>query len=263
MFKLIQFPSRFLIGSFLCIFSIGLAVAQSSVPFYGPYIGISVGYSNTGVGENSINWTDNANSGTTTGGSNSSANGVIATINYGFNWRSQNLHWQNFVFGAEMTGSLPTGTSNSTAADHTLIGGSTFDLDRISSQTKIQGLATAKPKFGFVMNQKTMIYVMGGLAWGQTNRTLTQESTGNSVLFKPNSSITSSKGQFGYTAGLGIERMIDENLSLKLEFNYIDLGNVSFSYSGVIPAPGSTSASIIQSSKITNSAATIGINYRF
>lgn len=175
-----------------------------------------------------------------------------------------NPNWQQFVLGAEITGSFSSGTSNGTAANQTIVNGAAADLDRISSQTKIQGLATAKPKFGFVIHEKTMLYAMGGLAWGQTQRTLTQETgASGSSLFNYGSSITSTKGQFGYTAGLGIERMISTNLSVKLEFNYIDLGTVNYTYSGVSPSPGNPVNTITQSSKITTSSSVLGLNYRF
>jgi hypothetical protein len=135
----------------------------------------------------------------------------------------------------------------------------------ISSSTKISSLFIAKPKVGFVFDNKTMVYGMAGLARGKIKRTILDatpvEDCGCTIWWENNNSLSSSQNKFGYTLGIGAETMITDNFSLKFEINYVNLGTISSKYSTFLleTAP----MSIEQSTKITNKSTTLGLSYKF
>lgn len=245
---------KYLLPAFLASYAC-ISSAQNLTAFDGPYIGIAAGWNKTSVSEGDVNWSapSPATPATASGGQNSSASGGIVGINYGFNYRMKNL-----VLGGELSASMLSGTANGYAATTQVGGGATS----ISSSTQIKSLFAAKPKVGYVLeDNKTMLYGMAGVVVGEINRSITQ---GDGVEFlNTGTTVSSTKSnQFGYTLGAGIERMISEQLSIKFELNYVNLGNANFTYSG--PAlNSSTTATMSQNVKVTNMATTVGLNYKF
>ncbi len=102
---------------------------------------------------------------------------------------------------------------------------------------------------------------MAGIATGRVSRTITGlPGTTGDIFLDPGVSDSSSKRMTGYAVGLGVERMIADRFSLTLEFNYIDFGSRDFTYGGTTFGIPST---MVQSVKVTNSATTLGLIYRF
>jgi outer membrane immunogenic protein len=67
----------------------------------------------------------------------------------------------------------------------------------------------------------------------------------------------------GWTVGAGVEGVISGNWTAKLEYLYIDLGNVSGSFATPLIAPSGAFATSSYSSHITDNIVRVGINYRF
>ena len=241
----------------ICMLISTNAFSQTKVAFNGFYTGLSLGYNQTSVNEGNVSWVTPSDPTTYTAGNgqNSKSGGFIGGLNFGYDHRIG-----NYVIGAEISGSLPGGTANGYAATDDITPGSASPNQPISSSTKLQSLFVIKPKLGFVIDNKTMFYGMAGLAMGSIKRTITDGTTGGWWLNAGNSS-SNTRNQFGYTVGLGAERMITEKLSMKLEFNYVDLGNPNFTYlgnwSGVNPV------TMTQNVKVTNMATTLGLSYKF
>ena len=84
-----------------------------------------------------------------------------------------------------------------------------------------------------------LFYAKGGYAWADTSRSF---------------GFTGNNGENGYTVGGGIEYMLTQNWSAKLEYQYYNLGNVTF-----------VSAPPFVVSAFNNEEHTIklGVNYRF
>jgi len=70
-----------------------------------------------------------------------------------------------------------------------------------------------------------LLYVKGGYASADVDLAIT--SGGGTVA--------SNSRLDGWTAGFGIERKLTHNLSFGIEYNYIDLGTKSFSFTGAAP----------------------------
>lgn len=243
--------------TFTLLFSSQCCFAQSKTAFDGFYSGVSLGYNQTSVSEGSptlyytldnTNYPGNYIAGN---GQSSQSSGLIGGINFGYDHRLD-----SFVTGIEFSASLPGGTANGLAAKDDLF--TPTSNKPISSTTKIQSLYTLKPKLGFVLDKDTMIYGLVGVAMGSIKRTITDVGY---YWFTPSSkTVSSNVNQFGYVLGAGVETMLSEQISFKLEFNYVDLGNPSFSYTsryGGAPVP------VTQSIKINNIATTAGLSYRF
>jgi len=242
-----------------CLIPANLA-AQTKLAFDGPYVGASLGYNQTHVREGDAKFNYPAEYGQyiANNGQNSKSNGFIRGLNFGYDYRIN-----NFVIGGEFGASLPGGRADGYAA--------TYDATTpksnmpISSSTKISSLFIAKPKVGFVFDNKTMVYGMAGLARGKIKRTILDatpvEDCGCTVWWENNNSLSSSQNKFGYTLGIGAETMITDNFSLKFEINYVNLGTISSKYSTFLleTAP----MSIEQSTKITNKSTTLGLSYKF
>jgi opacity protein-like surface antigen len=163
------------------------------------------------------------------------------------------------VIGGEFSSSTLEGTANGFAVRSDIT--TPVANAPISSSTKISYLLIAKSKAGFVLDNKTMVYGMAGLAMGNVKRTILDLSTpvnwwGNDAP------LSSPQNKFGYTFGMGAETMITEQFSLKLEMNYVDLGTISSTYTA--PWGGNpNTVSIQQAAKVTNIATTLGLSYKF
>ena len=245
------------------------ALAQSKLAFDGPYVGISLGYNQTSVGEGvaSAYYPPTNPSAAIPGtyfmsnGSNSNSSGMTEGLNFGYDHRIG-----DFVIGGEIGASLLQGTANGYAGSGGYGEGYTFPNAPVASTTQLKSLYVAKPKVGYAFNfleKQTMVYAMGGLALGVVTRTLTDKSATTNTApewYTTNPSSTT-QNSYGYTAGAGFEMMLVENLSIKFEFNYVNLGNINFTYNN-----GSylgVSANTTQSVKITNTATTLGLSYKF
>ena len=241
----------------ICMLISTNAFSQTKVAFNGFYTGLSLGYNQTSVNEGNVSWVSPAFPGqifTGGNGQNSKSGGFIGGLNFGYDHRIG-----NYVIGGEISGSLPGGTANGYAATDDITPCCFIPNATMSSSTKLQSLFVIKPKLGFVIDNKTMVYGMAGLAMGSIKRTLTDGPLGN--WLNPGDSSSNTKNQFGYTIGLGAERMITEKLSMKLEFNYVDLGNPNFTHLG--NWGGVNPVTMTQNVKLTNMATTLGLSYKF
>jgi len=234
-----------------------LACAQSNLSFDGPYVGAFVGSSHTSIKEQDMSWSNSATNGTATENSNVNAKGSVTGITYGYVSRlSSTARW---ISGIELSASFPQESIIGYA-----ISPASVELNPIQSNTQIKSLFTIKPKMGYLVNQETMLYGTAGLAIAQVNRTLTQlpgEASG--TLLSMNSQTSKTENRLGYVLGMGIERVITENISLKFEFNYVDFGTQDFIHDKTIPVEGNPANRISQSLKMTNTSTSLGLNYRF
>jgi outer membrane immunogenic protein len=114
--------------------------------------------------------------------------------------------------------------------------------------------------------------VTGGLAYGEVKSTDTIAGV-NLVGFNGTNSIptavpvaasvSNSTINVGWTAGVGVEGVISGNWTAKLEYLYIDLGNVSGTLLSTVVSPTGGFVSKSYNSHITDNILRVGINYRF
>lgn len=93
-----------------------------------------------------------------------------------------------------------------------------------SLATKIDMLATARARFGFLPAQNLLVYGTGGVAWGHASAKETVEASGVRSIVATNESM------FGWTVGAGLEYRLVENLLLRVEYLHYDFVRQDFTW---------------------------------
>jgi outer membrane immunogenic protein len=206
------------------------AYVPVAAPIYnwsGIYVGINGGY---GFGDSS--WDLSSLGGASTG--NFDINGPLVGGTVGVNFQTG-----QFVFGVEADG------------DWADINGTAGICNPFTCQTSSDWLATIRGRVGYAFD-RVLIYGTAGGAAGDVKGTF------SGTLFGTPFSISSDSSEFGWTAGGGSEDAITENLTAKVEYLYVDLGNGSLSCSvatcgAPVSVPVSFEASLVRA----------GINFKF
>jgi len=140
----------------------------------------------------------------------------------------------------------------------------------ISSSSNLDYLGTLRGRVGFLVTPAMLAYATGGLAYGRVEASTTiVERLGLSDTPDPfGTSGNISTTRVGWTAGGGVEWMLGQNWSAKLEYLYYDLGTVSFA-SPPIRQFGNfgtlleTTSAVQSSTRFNGSIFRAGLNYRF
>ena len=121
----------------------------------------------------------------------------------------------------------------------------------------LEWFGTARLRVGWLPAPTWLLYVTGGLAFGEieTNATLVGI---NANLAAVTATTTSSETKWGWTVGGGIEGVISGPWTGKIEYLYMDLGTVNGAVA--LPPPGIQAT---YSSRITDNILRVGLNYRF
>jgi outer membrane immunogenic protein len=123
----------------------------------------------------------------------------------------------------------------------------------------LEWFGTARLRGGWLATPRTLLYVTGGLAYGgiKTSALLTGVN-GNGIAVSIAGSNTDTR--VGWTVGGGIEGMISQNWTAKLEYLYMDLGGFSGGSftTTTVPAIGAR-----VDTRFTDHILRAGINYKF
>jgi outer membrane immunogenic protein len=223
----------------------------------GPYIGLNVGYS----------WGRETVDGTVTGTSTTRAtvttlapaplfgggslNGVLGGGQIGYNWQ-----FQNWLVGLE--GDFQ-GTGERRTYDVCTISGCPVGSAVVTADYRLAWFGTDRVRVGYLATERLFLYGTGGLAYGSFRA----ESA--IPLFVGPLFGTWSNVKAGWTAGAGLEAAIDYNWSFKLEYLYMDLGNVGGPTASATTIVGPTT--IVKNftfrSRFTDNIVRVGFNYRF
>jgi outer membrane immunogenic protein len=214
------------------------AYEVSPVPIYsswtGLYLGANAGYS----------WGQSKFDGTFAGGRAASdsekINGAIGGVQSGYNHQ-----FGAWVFGWE---------ADFQASGEK--GGSTFPgaIAVITTDHKLEWFGTARSRLGFLATQSILLYGTAGVAYGQVKDSATVTLVG----------IGSGTGTFkdvkaGWTAGGGVEGLLGNGWSAKLEYLYMDLGKTEQTLAS--PVLGGTVAT--ETRRTTDNIVRAGLNYRW
>lgn len=133
-------------------------------------------------------------------------------------------------------------------------GGTTISARK---KNEVTAFGTFRPRIGFAFD-RTLVYATGGLAWGKIEHTFaTTDSLGFRTLDRSRRSST------GYALGGGLEHLFSPRLSLKAEYQYIDLGSESYSANEVFgPAAVPTVFSMRTETDTDFHTLRIGLNYQ-
>jgi outer membrane immunogenic protein len=223
-------------------------------------------------------------------------NGVIGGGQAGYNW--QRNKW---VFGLEgdIQASGEKGSTNAVCPGNTTVftpAGATSTVAAVSSacslghggdtnignvngqpvtnalSEKIEWFGTFRGRIGPTITPTILAYVTGGLAYGSVKATDTVTATNligpQGVNTPPTfvpvfAAFGNSSTRVGWTIGAGIEGVISGNWTAKLEYLYIDLGNISGSFVTPVIAPSGNFVTASYNSHITDNVLRVGVNYRW
>lgn len=87
-----------------------------------------------------------------------------------------------------------------------------------SAGSDLRYLGTVRGRLGYALFDRGLLYVTGGWAWGSVRSGADLGINGNGIALSRTNSVN------GWTVGAGFEYMLTQNLSLKTEYLYADLG---------------------------------------
>ena len=151
-----------------------------------------------------------------------------------------NYQFSNIVLGAEWD-------FDWTSLDATGNGRFVPGVGTLQGSANTRWISTLAARFGVVLNNGVLLYGKAGGAWVDNNATITNLNTG--------ASISASNRNSGWVVGGGVEWAIAGNWSAKLEYDFVQLDDLTF---GPGPFLGNTftASREIQMFKV-------GLNYRF
>jgi outer membrane immunogenic protein len=112
-----------------------------------------------------------------------------------------------------------------------------------SRSIKIDELATARGRLGYVIFPSVLAYGTAGIAWGHSNA----EFSGGPVFSSSN------VNEFGWTAGAGLEYKLVEHLLLRAEYLHYDFAKATFSRPELSPVNAATKVDVVRG----------GLSYKF
>jgi outer membrane immunogenic protein len=151
-----------------------------------------------------------------------------------------NYQWHNWVFGGEAAGGY-LWLRNSNVTGHFIVP-EFGDEYHVSTSFKTHYVATIGPRVGYAFC-RWLPYVTGGLALGDLDfaQEITQHGLG--VPFREGGS--KSETNAGWFVGGGLQYAITNHWSARVQYQYIDLGEIGFDHS--TPGSGLQGAISIQS----------------
>jgi outer membrane immunogenic protein len=157
--------------------------------------------------------------------------GAVAGAQIGFNFQAD-----SFVFGIEADGAWSDMRDN---VSEPLCG---FCISDIDAEAEVEWLATVRGRAGFAWD-RFMVYGTGGVAFAHVD-------TDVSAIFGDDSD---SATHTGWVAGVGVEGMITERVSVKAEYLHADFGKEDFDYYGFIEGRADLDLDIVR----------VGVNLHF
>lgn len=241
-----------------------LLKAPPPAPVYswtGFYLGGNIGYS-WGLSDPNVNFFDASAFQIARADGSFGMQGVIGGGQAGFNFQAG-----RWVVGAEtdIQASGQRGTGNFPCAAG-ICSTSGLQVNEALTQ-KLEWFGTARGRLGFTITPTLLLYGTGGLAYG--------EVVTNGVISDP-ASFSQNNLKTGWAAGGGIEAGLSRNWTVKLEYLYMDLGDVSsngLTATGIlgpgVPHNGPPIANHLTTSfsasgpGITDNILRLGANYKF
>jgi outer membrane immunogenic protein len=225
------------------------AIANEEYNWTGFYVGVNFGY---GLGDSSATAEAIPFSTPTFGEQKTKyrSNGVLGGMQSGYNIQRGIL-----VFGAETDFSAADLSKKKSAG---LVGSDGLpSTGHFTIVERTKWLGTLRLRVGVTPTPKLLLYGTGGGAYGNVNYNTNIDFVPLTIQEYPG---TFNKWKVGWTAGAGAEYAIYEQLSLKLEYLYYDLGRTSHTADPLFSNPPwqmgykiDTAAHILR----------FGINYRF
>jgi outer membrane immunogenic protein len=187
--------------------------------------------------------------------SNSSSAGFIGGGQIGYNYQMG-----AGVFGveADIDGTSLSRSGGFTTAATLGVGGPTLTY---AGSSRLDYLGTVRARVGFTPWDRLLVYATGGLAYGGTHTSASLVANGTADVW----SGSNDPVRTGWTVGGGVEYALTNNISLRAEYLYYDLGKQSTTAAANAAAVAAFGAPVYlsTSTQFDGSIARAGINYRF
>jgi outer membrane immunogenic protein len=192
--------------------------------------------------------------------------GAIAGGQAGYNWQTANWVW-GVEADIQWSDEKSRGGFNCAAAlgGGPCLPGLTFlpagaTGTSLTLDQHLEWFGTARLRGGWLASPRVLLYATGGLAYGSIKSTGTLTGVGFPGPAVAVTSIGSNTDtRVGWTVGAGIEGMITQNWTAKLEYLYMDLGNYSTTFTLAPAAPINARVD----SSFRDHILRAGINYKF
>lgn len=134
-----------------------------------------------------------------------------------------------------------------------------------STTAKVDWYGTLRGRLGWT-NGPLLLYATGGLAYGEVklNSNFSVDFTPAGITGSLNSETSPLKA--GWVAGGGLEYKLRPDLTLNVEYRYVDLGNVGLTSSTTVPLGGPVIVGHLSQSASVDArfqAVTVGLNWQF
>ncbi|MDR0254107.1 MAG: porin family protein [Brucellaceae bacterium] len=191
-------------------------VVADTFSWTGGYIGLNAGYAG---GQNKLNVYDGLSA-------KDNSNGFLGGIQAGYNWQ-----FDQTIVGIE-TDFQGAGLKSKAELS--------FNGQSEAAEAKINWFGTTRVRLGYTPVDRFMVYATGGVAYGKIKASAYDFSQSDTKV--------------GYTVGAGAEYALTNNVTLKTEYLYTDLGklkldDVNGERFGEVKAPFHT--------------VRVGVNYKF
>lgn len=183
-------------------------------------------------------------------------NGFIGGGQAGYNW--QRGTWL-FGLEADIQGSDERGTG-----DVCTVSGCPLGSSILTANYKLDWFGTARGRVGFLPTDRVLLYATGGLAYGHLSASA------------PLIPLSWGSTRAGWTVGAGAEVALDPHWSVKIEYLYMDLGNIGSSGATATTTVNQLNTPTIDFNTVTTTTLTsafrtrftdnilrVGVNYRF
>ncbi|MBU3030913.1 outer membrane protein [Paracoccus marinaquae] len=197
-----------------------VALPESPSDWAGGYVGGSIGYGWTSDEDLRV---DGA-AGSTTPGS-LEMDGAVYGLHTGYRWQNQN--WVYGVEGSVLGGNLDD----------------SLDSNGYTAEQEMKYAVSLKGQLGYLVNPATLVYGSVGVAHGKFD-----------VAYNGAAGMVDSDfSRTGYSLGLGVERKLNDNWSLRGDYEYMNFGDET-----VRGTAGSSATFEPELHKVS-----MGVNYRF
>ena len=245
--------TRMVLAADLPVKPVYKAPAVAPYSWTGFYVGGNVGYS-WGNTDSTVSAPNLAILGITGFSDSLSPDGIIGGGQIGYNWQA-NANW---VLGIEADIQASGQKDSDSFSDPFNFIQRITGTVSFSHEEKLTWFGTVRGRVGYIFWNNAMLYGTGGLAYGHVDSSLT--ATVSSNIVNASANFSGSDTKVGWTVGAGIEGPLgnSQKWTWKVEYLYLDLGSVDYSFNG-----GPTIGPVTFSTDVTDNIVRGGINYRF
>jgi len=195
-------------------------------------------------------------------GADTNPKGAIFGGQVGYNWRiapmwlagiETDIQWSDINGSAQASGSArASGPTMSATAT-------------VNANQEMPWFGTLRGRLGFNAMPNLLVYGTGGLAYGHvaSSTSITEQCFNVCSPVPRNSFGTASDTRVGWAAGAGVEWAIDNRWSVKGEYLYVDLGDLSYSNTSMRINGSQSIVNTTSTAHFQNNRGRVGVNMKF